>query len=257
MPRLFPDDLQEEHASMKVTSHKQGTPSWFDLSTSDDAAAVQFYGALFGWQDDPRPMPEGGAYHMQQIDGDDAAAISLQQPDEAAQGIPPHWNVYITVDDVDAVAGKVEAAGGSVMAPPFDVLEAGRMAVITDPTGGIVCLWQAKDSIGAERIREHGSPTWAELITREPERAAKFFADLLGVQVETTAMPEGETYTLLKVDGQEVAGVFKPGSSSAMCRTPGPPTSRSTTSTPRRRRSHRSEAWSSTRLPISRAGVSP
>jgi predicted enzyme related to lactoylglutathione lyase len=186
-------------------------PSWFDLSTSDDAAAVQFYGALFGWQDDPRPMPEGGTYHMQQIDGDDAAAISLQQPDEAAQGIPPHWNVYITVDDVDAAAGKVEAAGGSVIAPPFDVLDAGRMAVITDPTGGAVCLWEAKESIGAERIREPGSPTWAELITPDPERAAKFFGDLLGVEVETTDMPGGETYTLLKVDGQEVAGVFKPG----------------------------------------------
>lgn len=194
---------------MKVTSHKQGTPSWFELATTDDAAAVQFYSALFGWQDDPRPIPDDGVYHMQLLEGDPVAAIIAQMDHERQQGIPPHWNVYLAVDDVDAVAANVTVAGGTVIAPPFDVLEAGRMAAITDPTGGVVCLWEPRNHPGAGRVREPGAPAWAELATREPARAARFFGDLLGVDVVEAGMPEGGPYILLKVDGEDVAGVFQ------------------------------------------------
>jgi predicted enzyme related to lactoylglutathione lyase len=106
---------------MHVTAHKQGTPSWFELSTTDQPSALEFYAALFGWRDDPQPVPEGEPYHIQRKGEDSVAAISGQMPDEAAQGVPPHWNVYLSVDDLDAVAGKVEAAGGQVVMPPFDV----------------------------------------------------------------------------------------------------------------------------------------
>jgi predicted enzyme related to lactoylglutathione lyase len=194
---------------MKVTAHRQGSPSWFELSTIDEAAAVEFYGALFGWQDDARPVPEDGVYHMQLIEGDSVAAVTALMEDERQQGIPPHWNVYLAVDDLDAVSGKVEGAGGRVVMPPFDVMDVGRMAVISDPTGGIVCLWQAKAHIGAERVDEPGAPSWAELATADPARAAAFFHDILGVEVQTSPMADGHDYTLLKVDGEDVAGVFK------------------------------------------------
>ena len=194
---------------MKVTSHVQGTPSWFELSTTDPEAAVEFYGQLFGWSDDPQPMPEGPAYHMQRLEGDAVAAISPQMPGEVAQGLPPHWNVYLTVDDVDATTGKVEAAGGSVLMPAMDVMEVGRMAGIADPTGGAVCLWQAGAHIGAERVGEPGTIAWAELMTTDPDRAAAFFGDVLGVTSEASPMPEGEPYTVVKAAGQDVAGIFK------------------------------------------------
>ena len=109
---------------MKVTSHVQGTPSWFELSTTDPEAAVEFYGQLFGWSDDPQPMPEGPAYHMQRLEGDAVAAISPQMPGEVAQGLPPHWNVYLTVDDVDATTGK-----GVCLAPTSAVVEVKATAV--------------------------------------------------------------------------------------------------------------------------------
>jgi len=194
---------------MKVTSHAQGTPSWFELSTTDPDAAVSLYGQLFGWTDDPQPMPEGPAYHMQRIEGDAVAAISPQMPGEVAQGLPPHWNVYITVDDLDATTGKVEAAGGSVLMPAMDVMDVGRMSVIADPTGGVVCLWEAKAHIGAERVGEPGTIAWAELSTNDPDRAAAFFRDLLGVTSETNPMPDGSAYTVMKAGDQDVAGIFK------------------------------------------------
>lgn len=195
---------------MKVTSHAQGAPSWFELSTTDPDAAARFYGQLFGWTDDPQPMPEGPAYHMQRIEGDAVAAISPQMPGEAERGLPPHWNVYITVEDLDATTGKVEGAGGSVLMPPMDVMDVGRMAVISDPTGGIVCLWEAKAHIGAERVGEPGTNAWAELATTDPERAAAFFGEVMRVETETNPMGEGsDPYTVVKAGGQEVAGIMK------------------------------------------------
>jgi len=145
---------------------------------------------------------------MQRIEGDAVAAISPQMPGEVEQGLPPHWNVYISVDDVDATAASVEAGGGAVLMPPMDVMEFGRMAVISDPTGGVVCLWQAKEHIGAVRVGEPGAVAWAELATTDPDRAAAFFRDLLGVETETNPMPEGHPYTVMKAGGKDVAGIF-------------------------------------------------
>ena len=94
-----------------------------------------------------------------------AAAISPQQSSETEQGIPPHWNVYVTVDDVDETTGKVDEAGGTVLAGPFDVFNVGKMSVIADPTGAVLCLWQADDSIGAEVVNEPGALAWADTAT--------------------------------------------------------------------------------------------
>ena len=165
---------------MKVTEYQQGIPSWFELETTDEAAAAPFYGALFGWHDDPNSTgdPNGAMYHMQLIDGDSVAAIFKQDPENSSLGIPPHWNTYITVKDLDAIAAKVRALGGAILAEPFDVMDVGRMAMITDPTGAPAALWQARNHIGSQRILEPNTPTWAELATDDPERASAFFRDL-------------------------------------------------------------------------------
>jgi uncharacterized protein len=162
------------------TSHKAGTISWTDLATTDPAAAKEFYGGLFGWEYDDLPAGEGVTYSMAKLGGRSAAAISPQQPDEAAAGIPPHWNVYVTVDDVDATTGSVSEHGGNVLAGPFDVLEAGRMAVVADPAGAVVCLWQAGASIGAEVVNEPGALAWADTATTDAEGAQAFYSAVLG-----------------------------------------------------------------------------
>lgn len=86
----------------EVKRYKQGQFSWAELATSDEKAALKFYGAMFGWKDDPQPMGPGSVYHMQRIKDRNACAIMKQRDDEARQGIPPHWNTYVTVDDVDS-----------------------------------------------------------------------------------------------------------------------------------------------------------
>jgi len=162
------------------TSHKHGTISWTDLATTDADAAKAFYATLFGWEYDEQPAGEGVIYSIAKLRGRSAAAISPQQPDETAQGIPPHWNVYVTVEDVEATTAKVGEAGGRVLAGPFDVFDAGRMTVLADPVGAVLCLWQAGTSIGAEIVNEPGSLTWADTATTDAEAAQAFYTALFG-----------------------------------------------------------------------------
>ena len=99
----------------EFTSHPQGTPSWAELSTTDDKAAVAFYGALFGWTDDPQVMGPNMLYHMQKLNGLEAAAIYQQGEEEKGQGVPPHWNTYFTVDDVEQTSAKAGQSGATVI----------------------------------------------------------------------------------------------------------------------------------------------
>lgn len=187
------------------TSYAPGTFSWVDLSTTDPEAAKAFYGALFGWQAEDMPTGDGGTYTMLSLRGKQVGALSAQRPDEAAQGIPPHWNSYITVEDVDAVAGRVGDLGGAVLMPPFDVMEAGRLAVIADPTGGVVCLWQPRGHIGAALVNDAGALVWNELGTPDPDAARAFFAELLGWEYEVFG--EGQDYWVIKNAGNSNGGI--------------------------------------------------
>jgi predicted enzyme related to lactoylglutathione lyase len=183
-------------------------PSWLDLGTTDIDGAEKFYGELFGWTADRQPAGEGMVYSMQTIDGKAVAGIYEQPQDQRDAGIPPNWLTYITVGDVDATAAKVEPAGGTVAAPPFDVMDAGRMSVISDPSGGVVGLWQAGQNIGSELNGVHGSFAWAELISTDPPAAEQFLKDVLSV--DSAPMPNGPGgYTLLMVDGEPAGGIMQ------------------------------------------------
>jgi uncharacterized protein len=190
------------------TSHKPGTISWSDLATSDQDAAKEFYGRLFDWDYDDQPIDENTTYSMAKVGGRSAAAISPQQPDEAQQGVPPHWNVYVTVDDVDAVTGKVGDNGGNVLVPPFDVFDVGRMSVIADPTGAVLCLWQGGSSIGAEVVNEPGALTWADTATTDAGAAQAFYGALLGWTFEQ--MSEEPPYWVVFNDGRSNGGMTVP-----------------------------------------------
>jgi hypothetical protein len=180
--------------------------------TTDEAGALAFYGSLFGWTDDPVPLPAeygGGAYHQQRLAGALVAAIGLQNEGERSQNVPPHWTVSLAVDDAEQVAGRVAAAGGNVIVPAMDVFDYGRMAVLADPTGAVVSLWQAKSHTGFEVVGEPGAVTWCELMTDDPDRAAAFFRTLLDVPTQTIDIgSRGLPYTLLGPAQGERAGIM-------------------------------------------------
>ena len=191
------------------TSYTQGTPNWVDLPTSDQAAAKAFYAGLFGWTYDDQPMGEGQVYSMAMLGGHQVAAISPQPAEMAAAGAPPMWNTYLAVDSVDEATAKVEAAGGKVAMAPFDVMDAGRMSFVMDPSGAPVALWQANQHIGATLVNEPGTLNWNELVTSD-RGVIRFYADVTGLTAENMDMGEGQPYTVFKSGDAMVGGSTAP-----------------------------------------------
>ncbi|WP_027503659.1 VOC family protein [Rhodococcus sp. UNC363MFTsu5.1] len=190
------------------SSYKQGTPSWVDLSTTDPEAAKVFYAGLFGWEFEDMPTAEGGIYSMAKLRGEYVAAASAMPPD-VPEDLPPVWNTYLAVDDVDAATARVTSAGGRVLAGPFDIDPSGRMAFVVDPVGAAVGLWQAGTHIGAGLVNEAGTLIWNELITAAPDEALPFYEAVLGLTGTTTDMAGGQ-YTVLQVGEDQVGGCARP-----------------------------------------------
>jgi len=115
-----------------------GAFSWFELMTTDAAAAKDFYTKLFGWSIEDMPMGEG-TYSVIKVKGQSESAAGLMATPPEAQGTPPMWSIYITVDDVDATAKMAQDLGGKVLVPPKDIPKVGRFCVIQDPQGAVLC----------------------------------------------------------------------------------------------------------------------
>ena len=169
-----------------------GVPCWVDTSQPDPEAALSFYTGLFGWEFEDK-MPGGfeGHYFIGRIRGRDVAAVG-----SVPEGTPPMatWNTYVSVESADETATKVRDAGGEVVMEPFDVMAAGRMAVLTDPEGAVFCVWQAKDHKGAQIVNEHGSLNFNGLATRDPDGAKAFYGAVFGW--EELALPAGSMWKL-------------------------------------------------------------
>jgi predicted enzyme related to lactoylglutathione lyase len=162
------------------TSHTPGTFSWTDLATTDTDAAKRFYTGLFGWEYEDQPITgNGGYYTLLRRDGKEVAALF-----EAQEGMPTAWSSYVTVESADSAAAKANDLGGTLMAEPFDVMEAGRMAVVQDPTGAILSVWEPHGSIGATWVNGPGAITLNQLNTTDPEAAGRFYSGLFGWRTE-------------------------------------------------------------------------
>jgi len=155
-----------------------GVPCWVDTSQPDPDAAAAFYRDLFGWEvEDMMPPGSEAKYFVARIRGRDVAAIG-SIPEAAPQMAT--WNTYIWVDSADDTTAKAREAGGGVMMEPFDVMDAGRMAVLTDPEGAVFMLWQPNQHRGARVVNEHGSVNFNGLNTRDVAGAKDFYGAVFG-----------------------------------------------------------------------------
>src|SRR3954452_3857086 len=149
------------------TKHAPGTFSWADVTTTDQDSAKRFYSGLFGWEADDQPVGDGVYYSMMRLDGRNVAAVSPQPQQQREAGVPSMWNNYVTVESADAAAERAAELGATVHAPPFDVLEAGRMAVIQDPQGAFFMVWEPRQMFGAALVNEPGALCWNELASND------------------------------------------------------------------------------------------
>ena len=176
---------------------------WVDLASPNVEASRKFYGQLFGWDSQVSPDPKAGGYAIFTQKGKQVAGLGpLQNPQQ-----PPAWATYVATEDADATAKAVREAGGQVVAPPFDVLKSGRMAVFQDPTGAFISAWQPKEMKGADVVNEPVSFTWNELNTSDIGKVKSFYQKVFGWGSET--IPAGQTgppYTEWKLKGKSIAG---------------------------------------------------
>jgi predicted enzyme related to lactoylglutathione lyase len=189
------------HVATAVTNK----PAWVDLATTDAGAARDFYSKLFGWGIEVSEDPQYGGYATAKLDDKSVAGIGPKQEGDPS---PTAWSLYIGTDDIDALGKKVEDAGGSVVAQPFDVGDQGRMAVFSDPSGAIISGWQAAEM--SQFVA--GVPNafgWAELNARGLEPAVGFYEAVFGWTHSTSPIGDGQDYTEFEHDGQPIVGALE------------------------------------------------
>jgi uncharacterized protein len=176
-------------------------PVWVDLASSDPAAARAFYAHLFGWTVEVDPDPRYGGYAVAELDGERVAGVGPKMMAEA----PDAWSLYIGTDDADDLAGRVTAAGGTVIAGPMTVGDQGRMAVFADPCGAVIGAWQPISMAGFSAGRPD-SFGWAELNARGLDRAVVFYHTVFGWEARPSPMPDGSVYNEFGIGDQMIAG---------------------------------------------------
>lgn len=188
-----------------MTDTPTGRFVWYELMTSDPAAARAFYSALFGWKTEPF----GDEGYAMWVGGQGPLGGVLQLPEEArAMGAPPHWTGHVTVAGVDAAVAKAKALGGKVYVVE-DIPTVGRIAVLGDPQGAVVALFTPDRAMPEHDAGGHGEVCWRELITTDPPAALAFYGAIAGWERagELDLGPMG-TYTLFGHAGGQVGGIF-------------------------------------------------
>lgn len=197
--------------------HPEGLFGWIDLSSSDVDVAKEFYSGLFGWTYADHVMESDFTYSMCFKDGLSVAGLGPLPEPMVQAGVPSTWNSYALVEDADAVTAKAVAAGGQVLMPASDIMEADRIALVSDPSGAVLGLWQPQENQGAELFNAPGSLTWNELQTWDLDAALPFYSEVLGWVWEDG---DNEGYRLATIPAKEGQDKTNAG---AMAMPPGVP----------------------------------
>jgi uncharacterized protein len=161
-----------------------GVPSWVDVMGPDAGELTDFYGAVFGWDfSGPGEMPGDppGEYFVAQLRGRDVAGVASLPPQAKAPG----WTTYVEVESVDDTARKIEDAGGTVAAQPFDALPAGRIAVAADPHGASLAIWEPRERRGAQLVNEPSAWSMSALTTPDRDGASAFYNKVFDWTLDT------------------------------------------------------------------------
>src|SRR5215470_9115277 len=193
----------------KIDKHVPGNFCWVELTTTDQSAAASFYCKIFGWSADNIPIGPNQVYTIFQLEGRNAAAACTLRPEQLQHGVPPYWGLYIAVEDADASAARAAELGGTVLAPPFDVGDAGRMAILRDPGGATFSIWQANINPGTGIAGAHGTLCWADLNTANRDHVAPFYSALFGWQIMKEDEDPAHDYWHIK-NGEEFIGGIPP-----------------------------------------------
>lgn len=183
---------------------------WYELMTSDAPAAEAFYRSVCGWTTADAGMP-GQPYTLLSAGPTMVGGLMAIPDDARAMGARPGWVGYVGVDDVDAFAARVQAAGGAIHKPAEDIPTVGRFAVVTDPHGAAFVLFKGS-SDEAPAPAAPGTPGhvgWHELQAGNGPAAFDFYAALFGwtLDSEMDMGPAGK-YQMFATGGEAVGGIM-------------------------------------------------
>ena len=189
-----------------ITEYPPGAPCWMELSTTDLEGARKFYSEVLGWKDYEIAGEEMGFYSIPKLDDRFVVGMATQQDAEKSMGVPPHWNTYISVESADDAATKAKGLGATVVVEPFDVMDLGRMAVVIDPVGAAISVWEPKGNPGAGVMQEPGAVAWIELDVKDAQTAKEFYTALFGWKANEHKEPV--PYTEWQLNGASVGGML-------------------------------------------------
>jgi len=175
----------------KRDEYPWSVPCWIDTGQPDPDAAMRFYGGLFGWEFQRVTASDSpGPYFLAHLNGLAVAGV-WPLPDQ--MGPEALWASYVCVESADHAVARASDAGGSVVTEPFDVSDAGRMAVLDDPAGATFCVWEPRGRRGAESVNAPGTWNWSELNTPDPEAAKGFYGTVFGWEASALEIGGGDT----------------------------------------------------------------
>lgn len=181
---------------MRIRGFAPATPCWVELASAEPGRAQDFYAALFGWE------PAGDRFRL---GGRAVAGLTRTRP-----GRPAGWLNYVAADDLGAAVHRFAAAGGRCLSGPADG-HGGQGAVVADPSGATLGLWQAADFAGAQVAGEPGTMSWPELLTDDAVAAADFYGRAFGWLLRDEAGSHGGRGEWLTTAHDAVAGLAPGG----------------------------------------------
>lgn len=187
-----------------TTTTPLGAPNWIDLATSDLASARRFYGAVFGWTFDVGG-PDTGGYVTALLGGKSVGGLTENR---AEWNTPDGWTTYLHTADIDATLATAAVAGGPSCSGAMDIPGRGRMAILSDPTGGRFGLWQPAGHNGFEVTGTAGSPVYHQLFTRDFTSTLGFYAGVFGWQVQSESDTDEFRYSNAVFNGEPLLGVM-------------------------------------------------
>jgi predicted enzyme related to lactoylglutathione lyase len=183
--------------TIRTSPWPPGVPCWTDIGVEDVTASCAFYSAVLGW-DFPAADTASGGFAIASVDGQAVAAIGPKQsPDQ-----PTAWMLYFASDDADQTAQLITESGGTMLLPPGDVGDFGRLLIALDPTGAAFGVWQAKSHIGAGLVNAPGGIAWEDLRCTDPDAARAFYHEVFGFDYQPVEMAPPD-YTTFHLAGED------------------------------------------------------
>ena len=187
---------------------KAGSFCWLELATSNRSAAAKFYSNLFGWTAEDLPMGPEMTYTMLRLGGSDVGGAYQLMKEQVDAHVPPHWMLYIKVESADASAAKAVKLGAKQIVEPSDIPNVGRFAVLQDPTGAAISVFQPGKHRGLTTFQQIGALCWADLNCTDPAKAAAFYGEWLGWKFDTGK--DGYRHIINGTNNEDMIGGIPP-----------------------------------------------